>query len=148
MSVAFQVFRRFIRDIFVLVAILVLVVIGYCFYYHSRHPQFSGTSPLAIDVRVSTDSSTNGYRVSITNRTTCEAILRRFREAHGVFSGHKAIGELTFRYENGKTDVVWMMPGLPDGYCDIYLGGAFRLPSDRFYQVLRDGGVDVSEIQH
>jgi hypothetical protein len=147
MSVPSQVFRRLVRDVFIVIGFLAVVLICGCVYYYSRHPQFSGPSPLAIDVRLSHGSSTNDYRTTITNRAACEAIQRGFREAHGVFSGHKAIGELTFRYANGKTDTVWMMPGLPGGYSDIYLRGAFRLPSDRFYQILKGGGVDASEIQ-
>jgi hypothetical protein len=146
MSVAFRTIWRFARNCFITIGILVLVLISGCIFYYSRHPQFSGTAPLAIDVRISTDSSMNGYRMSITNREACETILREFRQAHGVFSGHKEVGELAFHYDNGTTDVVLMMPGLPQGYSDIiYMGSAFRLPSERFYKVLKDGGVDVSK---
>ena len=97
-------------------------------------------------MRLSRDSSTNYYRTTITNRLACEKILRGFREAHGVFSGHQADGELIVRYENGESDTIRTMTGLPDGYSDIYLHGSFRLPSDRFYQILRDGGVDVAQV--
>ncbi len=72
--------------------------------------------------------------------------MREFAQARPVFGSTKTIGELAFRYESGKTDVVWMSPGMPQGHYTIYLGGTFRMPSERFYQVLKNGGVDVSQI--
>jgi hypothetical protein len=90
--------------------------------------------------------STNAYRFTITNRAACEAVVREFSQARPVFGASKAIGELAFRYDSGKTDVVWMIPGRPQGYYTIYRGGTFRTPSERFYQVLEKGGVDVSRI--
>jgi len=84
--------------------------------------------------------------MSITNRAACEAVVREFAQARPVFGASKAIGELAFRYDDGKTNVVWMLPGMPQGYYTIYLGGTFRMPSERFYQVLKDGGVDISKI--
>jgi len=125
---------------------IVLALIGGCLYFESRRPHFSGTSPLAIDVRVRDVFSTNVYQMSITNRGACETIVREFSQARPIFGATKAVGEFTFRYESGKTDVVWMLPGMPQGYYTIYLGGTFRLPSERFYQLMKEGGVDVSKI--
>ncbi len=126
--------------------VTILALIGGCFYFESRRPHFSGASPLAIDVRVRDLSSTNVYEISITNRTSCEAIVREFSQARPVLGAGKAVGEFTFHYDSGNTDVVWMLPGMPHGYYTIYLGGTFRMPSERFYQVLKEGGVDVSKI--
>jgi len=101
---------------------------------------------LAIDVRIPDRSSTNVYQMSITNRAACEAVLQEFAQARPVFGSRQVIGKLTFRYDNGKTDVVHMLPGMPDGYYTIYLGNTFRMRSERFYQVLKNAGVDVSQL--
>lgn len=115
--------------------ICALAALAGCIYFESRRPRFSGTSPVAIDVKVQPDYySTNAYRFSITNRTACEAVVREFTQVRPVFGASMAIGELAFRYDSGKTDVVWMLPGMPQGYYTIYLGGTFRMPSERFYQ--------------
>jgi hypothetical protein len=127
--------------------ILAFSLIGGCLYFESRRPHFSGTSPSAIDVRVDDVASTNVYQMSITNRAACETILQDFLQARPVFGASKAIGAFTFHYDSGKTDVVWMIPGMPQGYYTIYLGGTFRMPSERFYQVLKEGGVNVAKIR-
>ena len=137
--------RRFVRDLFMAVGVLVLALIGGCVYFHSRSPQFSGASPEVIDVRISTSSSI-AYRSSITNREACDTLLREFRQAHGVFFRHRPSGEMTFRFANGKTDTVQVTFGSPQGYCYFYLRGTFQLESEHFYQALKDAGVDVSKI--
>ena len=143
-SVASQ--RRIARYCAIAMGIVFLVLITFGEYSRSKHPQFGGASPLAIDVRVTRDySSTSLYRMSITNRAACDSILNELRQAHFVLDRNKAIGELVIRYNNGKTDIVLMMPRLRSANSDIYFGGAFRLPRERFYQVLKDGGVDVSK---
>ena len=145
MGLGFQMIRRFVRDLFIAGGVLVLALIGGCVYFHSRSPQFSGASPEVVDLRISSSSST-AYQSRITNREACDTLLREFRQAHGVFFRHRPSGEMTFSFANGKTDTVLVTFGLPQGYCYFYLHGTFQLDSERFYQTLKDAGVDVSKI--
>jgi hypothetical protein len=139
--------RRFARYCATAIGIVILVMIAFGEYCRSKHPQFGGASPLAIDVRVTRKySSTNLYRISITNRAACDSILNELRQAQFVLDRNKAIGEIVIRYDNGKADIVLIMPRLRSANSDIYFGGAFRLPRERFYQVLKDGGVDISKL--
>jgi|GEM_PF-2450754 len=143
-SDAFQL--RFARYCAAAIGIVFFGLIAFGLYCRSKHPQFGGVSPLAIDVRVPSDySSTNVYRMSITNRAGCDSIFNELRQAQFVLDRNKAIGEFVIRYDNGKTDVVLIMPRLRSANSDIYFGGAFRLPRERFYQVLKDEGIDVSK---
>jgi hypothetical protein len=129
-----------------------LVLIGGCLYYESRRPHFSGTSPSAIDVHIGGyHASTNDYHMSITNRTACETLLREFRQARPYVDQSKAVGKFTFHYDSGKTDVVWMISG-SHGYHSIFFvrpswgPNSFHMRNERFYQVLKGAGVDVSKI--
>jgi hypothetical protein len=145
MSLAFQIIRRFIRDLFISIGLLVLVLIAGTVYSHSGSPHFSGVSPSAVDVSLSVSSS-NTYRRSITDRAACDMILHEFRQARRVFFLHRVEGEITFRYDNGAADVVKISPGSPAGACYfLYLGRTYRLPSERFYQAFKAGGINFSE---
>jgi len=145
MGLAFEVIRRFVRDLFISVGLLALLLIGGIVYFHSGSPHFSGVSPSAVDLSLPFSSS-NGYRRSITNRAACDMILHEFRQARRVFFLHRVEGELTFRYNNGTADVVKISPGSPAGACYFsYLGRTYHLPSERFYQAFKDGGIDCSE---
>lgn len=129
-------------------AMVVLLAIGGCLYFDSGRPRFSGTSPSSIDVYIERKqlSTNDDYRMTITNRAACESILRGFSEAHHVFGASKAFGKFTFHYDSGKTDVVWVFPP-EETHCTIALGGTYRMPNERFFQVLKQAGVDVSKIQ-
>jgi hypothetical protein len=133
-----------------ILAILALLLIGGCVYLVSQRPHFSGSSPIAIDVRVSasyvTDTDTNEYRTSITNRAACDVILQEFRQAHWVFGSEKQMGTFTIQYDNGKADDVPVLHGFPHGYYSIIRpGGTYRMPIERFRSVLTNAGVDVSK---
>ena len=96
-------------------------------------------------------ASTNDYHMSITNRTACETLLREFSQARPYIDQSKAVGKFTFHYENGKTDVVWIIAG-SQGYHTIFFvrpfwgPSSFHIPSERFHQLLKEAGVDVSKI--
>lgn len=135
--------------IFKTLGVIVLLVIAGCVYFHSRRPRFSGTSVSAIEVHIAPDyyaNPTNGYWTRITDRPACDAILREFRQARPIFGGTKVEGELTFLYDNGKTDVVRILPGLSHGQYSFIHGGSFWMPSERFYGVMKAAGVDISRI--
>ena len=129
-----------------ILAILALLLIGGCVYLVSQRPHFSGSSPTAIDVRVYDFSTgTNEYRISITNRVACTAILHEFSQARWVFGSEVVMGTFTFHYDTGKTDSVPVLHGFPSGYYSIIRpGGTYRMPIERFRNVLRDGGIDVT----
>jgi hypothetical protein len=57
------------------------------------------------------------------------------------------IGSFTIRYANGKTDTLAVLPGHDlTGYEFRYGKGLYRVPRDRFYQVLQDAGVDTTKM--
>jgi hypothetical protein len=147
MALEFQMIRRFVRDLFIAVGVLVLTLIGGCVYFHSRSPRFSGASPEVVEVRMYSLSGT-AYQSSITNREACDTLLREFRQAHGVFFRHRPSGEMTFRFANGKTDTVQVAFGSPQGYCYFYLRGTFQLEGESFYRALKNAGLDVSNIHN
>ena len=130
-----------------ILAILALLLIGGCVYLVTQRPHFSGSSPVAIDVRVSAYvSDTNEYRTSITNRAACDTVLQEFRQAHWVFGSEKQMGTFTIRYDNGKTDDVPVLHGFPNGYYSIIRpGGTYRIPIGRFRSVLKNAGIDVTK---
>lgn len=53
---------------------------------------------------------------------------------------------MTFHFADGKTDIVRFGFGSPHGYSYFYRHDAFQLDSERFYQALKNAGVDVSKI--
>jgi hypothetical protein len=131
------------------VTTVVLVIIAGYIYLHTRRAQFSSRSVASIDLRREglTSTLTNSYQVSITNRVACERILQEFSHAHWVFGFSQGATELSIRYLDGQTDVVWLAPGMPGEYYTILTSsGAFRMPRADVFKVLADGGVDVSRI--
>src|SRR6516225_10381243 len=93
-------------------AILALLLIAGCVYYFGfRRVYFSGSSPVAVELHIPPFASTNNYLVSITNRAVCERLVSELRRASPSFGGSKVVGDLTFRFSSGATDVVRILPG-------------------------------------
>src|SRR6266542_4326547 len=129
-----------------------LALIGGCFFFESRRPHFNVAPPVAINVRVG-GYADEKYKTAITNRAACAALLREFGRAHPIFGSTKVVGEFTIHYSDGTTEIVPFLPGLSHGQYSIIVrrpfprsSGTFWIPSERFYQLLKDGGVDVSQI--
>jgi hypothetical protein len=129
-------------------AILAMLLIGGCsvYYFRLRRPHFSGDSPISVDLHVTDVASTNIYQMSITNRAACEALVKELRRASPTFGGSAVIGEITFRYADDKTDTVYILPGPYQQYT-ILQNGTVTVPTNSFFKVLADGGVDVSKIR-
>jgi hypothetical protein len=126
-------------------AVVALVTIAASLY--KSRPRFSGSSPSAIEVIVYKPGSRDiAYQTTVTNRPASDSILKEFTKAHFNMNGRKADGEFIIRYDDGKTDRVPFEPGRIEGWYKIYHHGFYSIPSERFFQVLHDGGVDVSRI--
>ena len=129
----------------------VLLGVAGSFYFPSPH--FSGSTAASIDITMrSPESPTADTKVlvqaSITNAPACASLLALLRSARFRID-HKCahIGVLTIRYTNGKTDTLDFLPGHdPTGYEFRFGGWLYRLPRDRFYQVLREARVDTTKM--
>jgi hypothetical protein len=83
--------------------------------------------------------------MSITNRSACEGLVKELAQASPTFGGSMVVGKLTFRYADGKTDTVYILPGPYQQYT-ILQSGTFTVSTNSFFRVLADGGVDLSKI--
>ena len=128
-----------------LVILAVFFVAGCVYYFGLRRLHFSGASPMTIDVSISDAASTNVYQMSITNRLACGVIFRELTRARPSFGGSKVAGDLTFHYADGKTDTIYLLPGPYQQYT-VMRNGTFVVPTNSFFKVLADGGVDLSKI--
>jgi hypothetical protein len=129
----------------VLALLVLLLVVGGVYYFGLRRVHFSGSSPMAVELRIPDWASTNIYRVSITNRSVCERLVSELRQASPAFGGSKVVGELTFRYADGVTNVVYLLPGPYQQYT-LLQSGTFTVATNGLFRVLADGGVDLSKI--
>lgn len=87
-------------------------------------------------------------KASITSEPACASLLEFLRSAQS-HSDHKCmdIGTFTIRYTNGKADTLAFLPGHdPTNYEFRFDGLLYRLPRERFYQILRDAGVDSTKM--
>ena len=126
-----------------------LIISSGILYLKTGRPRFSGSLVASIDLRREglTSTLTNSYKISVTNRISCQSIFHELSRARRVFGFSQGATELTFHYVDGQTDVAWLAPGMPKEYYTILIGsGAFRMPRDGLFRALKDGGVDVSEI--
>jgi hypothetical protein len=85
--------------------IAALLLIGGCLYFEAKHPHLSGLSPVSVTFRFSDETV-----ATITNRDACAALLEEFRQAQWNGRQPKAMGAFTIQYDNGKTDVVYLLP--------------------------------------
>ncbi len=100
---------------------------------------------MAVDLRILHVNPTNIYRMTITNRPVCERLVSEFKQASPTFGGSKVAGELSFRYKDGATNVVRLLPGPYQQYT-LLQNGTFTVATNSFFGILADGGVDLSQL--
>jgi hypothetical protein len=134
--------------------IVLFIALGVGGYFYLRSPHFSGSVAASMELAMwlpdgpSALDDQPSVQASITNKPACESLLVLLRSAR-LRMDHKCgnIGMLKIRYANGKTDTLRLLPGHdPAGY-EFRLGiWLYRLPRERFFQVLRDAGVDTTKL--
>src|SRR5208282_692002 len=88
--------------VFTSVVFGVLFLLLLVFSIYVQRPRFGGTSPKAIEVVVYRPfSSQIAYRTDITNRASCEKVLKELGQARFAFFGFKPTGVLNIQYDNG-----------------------------------------------
>ena len=124
--------------------IVLLLVLSCSVYVH--HPHFAGSSPLSAGVIVYAPASSRiAYQTNITDAAGCKALVIGLRKAEFAMFGAKADGELNIHYGNGATDRVGFTRSY-DGRCSIFQHGFYSMPSNQFFRVLADAGIDASMI--
>ncbi len=132
-----------------LTLLLGLVALGVVNHYYFRTPTFSGSSPMAIEIVADTpDLSKDLYYTNINDRAACSNILRALGEARVTgFHACPTLGWFAVLYDNGKSEMIHFLPGHdPNRYEIRCASGNFALSRQRFYQVLKDAGVDTTKI--
>jgi hypothetical protein len=135
----------------IVLAVFVLFVLAA--YFYLRSPHFSGSAVSSIDITMHTQGSPTSkpkvlVQASITNAPACASLLALLRSAR-FHTDHKCadIGSFTIRYVNGKADTLWFLPGHhPTSYEVRFNGLLYRIPRDRFYQILRGAGIDTTNV--
>jgi hypothetical protein len=136
--------KRLLKGCLTLIGIIFVMVFSCSVYVH--HPHFSGSSPVAIDVVPRWPAYTDTpYQTQITNRVLCDAIFRELRSARFVGFGAKAHGELGIHFDNGAVDRILLVRSSQDEWV-FFHHGFYRMPTERFFSVLKDAGVDVSRL--
>lgn len=136
-----------------LLIIGVFILLGFTGYFYLRSPHFSGSTPTSIDIAIQErwvfpPNTNSSVRARITSVPACVSLFELLRSARCVL-GCKCIdvGSFTIRYPDGKTDTLAFLPGHdPTGYEFRDAVWQYRLPRNKFYQVLRDVGVDPTRM--
>ena len=132
-------------------AFALFAVAGYLYLpIYRRTPHFNGSSPVLLEVvaRSPQPDAVVLLQTSITNQTACTSVLEFLGTARRG-EDHKCmeIGSLTVRYNNGKTDRIRFLPGHdPERYEIRYGDWKYELPRKKFYQVLKDAGIDSTKM--
>ena len=127
-------------------AIFAILFIALCaFYFGIRRLDLSSSTPRSVELCVG-GGGWNNYNVSITNQEVCKALVKEIRSASPTFGGSKVVGCLTFRYVDGSSNSVHILPGPSDQYT-ILKNGTFVVPTNTIFKLLESGGVDVSKIR-
>ena len=117
------------------------------FYSYFQHPRFGGAAPTVIEVVVYRPfSSEIAYRTEITDRASCEKVLKELGQARFTFFGFKPTGVLNIQYDNGKVDRL-KFTQCNDGTHSLTFRVFYVMPSRQFCQVLKEAGVDVSKFE-
>jgi hypothetical protein len=83
--------------------ILFLLLLSFSIYV--QRPRFGGASPERIEVVVYRPfSSEIAYHTNISDRASCEKVLRELRQVRFTFFGFKPTGVLNIQYDDGKVD--------------------------------------------
>jgi hypothetical protein len=110
-----------------------------------QRPRFGGRSPKAIEVVLYRPfSSEIAYRTDITDRASCEKLLRELRQARFTFFGFKPTGVLNIQYDNGKVDHL-KFTQCNDGTHSLTFHVFYEISSRQFCQALKEAGADVSK---
>jgi hypothetical protein len=142
--------RRVPRGCWIFIAII--LILGARGYFYMRAPHFHGSTVSIIEIKMFAPNLTPGSKplvdTSITNPSACASVFELLRSARYRMD-HKCgdIGSFTVRYSSGKSDVLDFLPGHdPTAYEFRLNRSLYRVSRDRFYQVLRDAGVDTTNI--
>jgi hypothetical protein len=109
-----------------------------------QHPRFSGSAPTIIEVVAYRPfSSEIAYRTDITDRASCEKILKGLGRARFAFFGFKPTGVLNIQYDNGNVDHL-KFTQCNDGTHSLTFRVFYVMPSREFFRTLEAAGVDVS----
>lgn len=117
-----------------------------------RGPSFSGDTASSIEITMQSPEvpnvKTEAWQTSITNEAACASLLALLRSARPHLD-HKCgdVGSFRIHYTNGRMNNLAFLPGHdPASYEFRWGGGLYRIPRDRFYQVLREAGVDMTKM--
>ena len=132
---------------FTLMVFGVLFLLLLSFSIYVQRPRFGGSSPKSIEVVVYRPfSSEIAYQTNITNRASCEKVLRELRLARFTFFGFKPTGVLNIEYEDGRVDHL-KFTRCNDGTHSLIFHVFYEMPSKQFYRALQEAGVDVSRFE-
>lgn len=126
--------------------IVAFLPVAICFIFILWRPHFRNLHPASIDLRAFNVTSTNVYVMSITNPAACSAIVGVLSTGRPTFGMSKESFELTIRYADGGTDLVYFFPSYDQRYTFIQ-GWTFTVATNGLYRALVDGGVDITKIQ-
>ncbi len=135
--------------------IVLFIALGVGGYFYLRSPHFSGAVAVSMELAMwppdgpSALDDQPSVQASITNTPACESLLVLLRSARLRMDLCKCgdIGTLKIRYANGTTDTLELLPGHDSASYEFRFGnGLYRLSRERFFQVLRDVGVDTAKI--
>jgi ferredoxin len=145
--------RRIARGRLIILALIALITGAY--YFHSSPPSFSGETASSIDITTRSPLEPEPYskpdvllQTGITSQAACASLLALLRSARDHTDHQCAdIGTMQIHYANGLTDTLTLLPGHdPARYEFRFARGAYHVPRDRFYQVLRDAGIDTTKV--
>jgi hypothetical protein len=132
---------------FTLMVFGVLFLLLLSFSIYVQRPRFGGPSPKSIEVVVYRPfSSEIAYQTNITDRASCEKVLRELRLARFTFFGFKPTGVLNIQYDDGRVDRL-KFTQCNDGTHSLIFRVFYEIPSKQFCRALKDAGVDVSKFE-
>jgi len=132
---------------FTLMVFGVLFLLLLSFSIYVQRPRFGGSSPKSIEVVVYRPfSSEIAYQTNITDRASCEKVLRELRLARFTFFGFKPTGVLNIQYDDGRMDRL-KFTQCNDGTHSLIFRVFYEMPSKQFCRALKEAGVDVSRFE-
>ena len=132
---------------FTLMVFGVLFLLLLSFSIYVQRPRFGGSSPKSIEVVVYRPfSSEIAYQTNISDRASCEKVLRELCQARFTFFGFKPTGVLNIQYDDGRVDRL-KFTQCNDGTHSLIFRVFYEIPSKQFCRVLKEAGVDVSRFE-
>jgi len=116
--------------------------------YLTRGPEFGGSYPVSVEIFVEQRDAKEFYTMTIVDRDACSRIIRVLCDARKSDLGDSpGMGWLMVHYPDGTTNQIHFLPGRNPESEGIRWGKHdFALSRKRFYDVLRQAGVDVTRI--